>query len=369
MLHSLQRWVQLLPRRYKMSLIENIKNHIPILDVVENYTELRGGGNRLRAKENPLREGGDLDIYQDTQKYYDQGTGEGGDVIDFIQIVENISKNEALTFLQEKYLNGVDLESSYIKPIPRNKPIKKDNDLLLVKLETMANKYLHASHKRYKNKWSYMTLDIDGVETEVVRVAPYLEKLFEGYLIPTDEKFAKYLFSRVIGYCEYFNCPVIILRDESETVVDIIKYRPERNGKPLMQGNKPLKYLNLKSEERPDNSYLFPLQAQMQLIAQNLGVAYVGEGLKNAINASIMGVPFISIEGAGSIKPELISFLKSNRMNGIKFIGAFDGDPAGEQAYKRVNAEIPMRNKFSFDGGMDFADYLKQIRTRRLNVG
>lgn len=49
-----------------MSLIENIKNHIPILDVVENYTELRGGGNRLRAKENPLREGGDLDIYKDT---------------------------------------------------------------------------------------------------------------------------------------------------------------------------------------------------------------------------------------------------------------------------------------------------------------
>ncbi len=345
-----------------MSLIENIKNHIPILDVVENYTELRGGGNRLRAKENPLREGGDLDIYQDTQKYYDQGTGEGGDVIDFIQIVENLSKNEALTFLQEKYLNGVDLESSYIKPIPRNKPVKKDNELLLANLETMANKYLHASHKRYKNKWSYMTLDVDSVETEVVRVAPYLEKLFEGYLIPTDEKFAKYLFSKVIGYCEYFNCPVIIIRDEGETVVDIIKYRPEKNGEPLMQGDKPLKYLNLRSVDTPDNKHLFPLQAQMQMIMKDQGYCFVGEGLKNALNASLMGIPFISIEGAANIKTELITFLKSGRMEDIVMIGAFDGDESGERACKKMSTEIPMKNKFAFDSNMDFAEYLKELR-------
>ena len=345
-----------------MSLIENIKNHVPLLDVVENYTELRGNGNRLRAKENPIRNGGDFDVYTDTQKYYDHGTGESGDVIDFIQIVENLDKHEAISFLSEKYFNGIELQSNYIKPIARNKPIEKDNELLLTKLEKDAKKYLSATHPKYKKKWSYIILDVDSVETEVVRVAPYLEKLFEGYLIPTEEKFAKYLFEKVIGYCDYFNCPVIIIRDESEIVVDIIKYRPERNGKPLIQGNKPLKYLNLKSEDTPEDQHLFPLQAQMQKITRDQGYCFVGEGLKNALNASLLGIPFISIEGAGSIKPELISFLKSDRMQEIVMIGAFDGDEAGKRAYKKMNAEVPMENKFSFDEGIDFAEYLKELR-------
>ncbi len=340
-----------------MSLIENIKNHIPMLDVVENYTEFTGGGNRLRAKVNPIRDGGDFDVYQDTQKYYDQGTGDSGDVIDFIKIVENLDQREAISFLQKKYLNGFNLKSNYIKPIPRNKPVKKDNDLLLAKLEKDAKKYLFASHKRYKNKWSYMTLDVDGVEIKAVRVAPYLEKLFEGYLIPTDEKFAKYLFNRVVGYCEYFNCPAIIIRDESETVVDIVRYRPIREGFTELP-----KYLYTKSSEKPDSVYLLPLQAQMQKIMKDQGYCFVGEGLKNALNASLLGIPFISIEGAAKIKPELIAFLKSGRMKDIVMVGAFDGDEAGERAYKKMSEEIPMDNEFNFDSDMDFAEYLKEIR-------
>lgn len=337
--------------------ITELKQQISIVEVISNYTELKGTSNRLRAKTNPLREGGDLDVYQDTQKYYDHGTGEGGDVVDFIQIVENLSKGETLSFLQDRYIGGSNIADQ--RPIPkmRNKPVKKNNDILLTQLEIKANKYLSASHHKYKNKWSYMTLDIDGVETEVVRVAPYLEKLFEGYLIPTDEKFAQYLFSKVIGYDSYFNCPVIIIRDESETVIDIVRYRPHRKGFTDLP-----KYLYTKSSERPDSNYLFPLQAQMQKIMKVQGYCYVGEGLKNAINASMAGVPFISIEGAANIKPELITFLKSDRMKDIVMIGAFDGDQAGEKAYKKVSAEIPMSNEFLFSSGTDFAEHLKEIK-------
>ncbi len=129
-----------------------------------------------------------------------------------------------------------------------------------------------------------------------------------------------------------------------------------------MQGGKPLKYLNLKSEDTPESNYIFPLQAQMQKMATKEGYCYVGEGLKNAINASLMGIPFISIEGAASIKPGLINFLRSDRMNSITLIGAFDGDEAGERAYKKMNTEISMTNEFSFDSGIDFADFLKGWR-------
>ena len=208
-----------------------------------------------------------------------------------------------------------------------------------------------------------MTLNIDGVINEVVRVSPVFEKLFEGHLIPTDRRFADYLFSRVIGYDSYFDCPIIILRDEDEKVVDIIRYRPHREGKAL-----DMKYLYLRNTDKPDSNYLFPLQAQMQKIMFSSGYTYVGEGLKNTINASILGIPFISTESASNIKPELISFLNSDRMKDIIMIGAFDGDRAGERAYKKLKKEVPiLNNKFDFNSGIDYSDYLKEIKNDKTN--
>ena len=345
-----------------MEIIE-LKNRVPFLTVLEDFgVEFRGGGNRLRAKVNPIREGGDFDFYQDTQKYFDHGTGEGGDVIDFIQIVEDLDKHQALSFLQEKYIHGLELHRDYVRPAPKTRPIK-DNKALRVRLEEKALKLLSAQHPKYKQKWSYITLDLDGVENDVVRVSPYLEKLFEGYLIPTEEKFAKYIFSKIIGYDSFFDCPAIIVRDESENVVDIVRYRPIREGFTDLP-----KYLYTKGSEKPDCIYLFPLQAQMQQIMKSEGYCNIGGGLKNAINASMMGAPFISIEGAGNIKPELIEFLKSPRMAGISLIGSFDGDTAGKKAYKKISKQIPMDNQFSFDSGIDFADWLKEIKQCQLET-
>ena len=129
-----------------------------------------------------------------------------------------------------------------------------------------------------------------------------------------------------------------------------------------MQGNKPLKYLNTKNIDKPDSDYLFPLQSQMIKLAFSQQFCFIGEGLKNSLNASMVGIPFISIESSASIKPQLIEFLKSDKMKNIVMMGAFDGDVAGEKAYEKMNQAVPMLNQFSFDSGLDFADYLKEIR-------
>ncbi len=352
--------------------IAELKERISIDEVVGRYTELIGTGNKLSVKENPLREERtpSFFVYQNTQKFFDYGSGDGGDVVDFIEKVEKLSRVDAISFLQANYLGGADA-SLVARPLPRTqaKPLKKNNDYLLAQLERKANIALHAictrticGIHRSVTKWGYFTLETEdkngNIESkEMIQLAPIFEKLFEGYLVPSDKKFAEYLFSKVIGYDAYFNCPVIIIRDESEKVVDIVRYRPERDGKPL-----DMKYLYTKSEEKPDSVYLFPLQAQMQRMMIDQGYCYVGEGLKNAINASMQGIPFISIEGAGSIKPSLIKFLQSDRMKGIVMIGAFDSDEAGERAYKKINAEIPMDNKFDFNSGIDFAEYLKDLK-------
>ncbi len=74
--------------------IQELKDQINIVEAVSYYTELTGRGNRLRAVpgHNPIRSdgSGDFDVYQDTQKFYDHGTGTSGDVIDFIEKVENL---------------------------------------------------------------------------------------------------------------------------------------------------------------------------------------------------------------------------------------------------------------------------------------
>ncbi len=350
--------------------IEELKQHIDIVDVISDYTDLKGTGNRLRAMLNPIRDGGDFDVYKDTQKWYDQGTGEGGDIIDFARQVKQLNIAEAIAFLKKNYLGSATSSKGYkheYRTLPKLKePVQtaEEENNLIKGLEQMATRYLAT----YPGKtWSCFTLDIEGIinDQSVVQVAPIFRKLFEGQHIPTDKKFAKYLFDKIIGYDPYFNCPMIIIRDESERVVDLVRYRPKRDGIPLKQ-----KYLVARNKIKPHErgrNFIFPFQQQMMKIAHKEGYCFVGEGLKNAINASLGGIPFISIESASNISQRLIDFLNGPRMKGVQLIGAMDGDTAGEKAYIKIYKEIHLsKNIFDFSSGVDFTNYLKNIREEKL---
>lgn len=99
--------------------IEEIKNTSDITEVVSRYTELKRQGGKLQAVVNPLREErtSSFFIYEDTQKYHDFGTGEGGDIVDFIKAVEKLDTNEAVTFLSGGNFS-IQLKA---RPIPKDK--------------------------------------------------------------------------------------------------------------------------------------------------------------------------------------------------------------------------------------------------------
>ncbi len=105
-----------------------IKDRVDVVDVVGNYTTLTGRGDRLRAAmgKNPIRSdgSGDFDVWHSSQKFFDFGSDEGGDVIDFIQIVENMDKSQAGRFLEERYIGINDQARPLLKPINR-KPAQK----------------------------------------------------------------------------------------------------------------------------------------------------------------------------------------------------------------------------------------------------
>ncbi len=102
--------------------IPELKSMVDIVNVVEQFTSLIGNGDRLRAAkgENPIRSdgSGDFDVWHSSQKYWDHGLQEGGDVIDFLEKVNNSDTKHACNYLKN-YL-GIDDRST---PMP--KPIKR----------------------------------------------------------------------------------------------------------------------------------------------------------------------------------------------------------------------------------------------------
>lgn len=343
--------------------ILKLKSQIDIVEVIRNYTELKGTGSKQHAKENPIREErtSSFFVYQDTQKYFDFGTGESGDIVDFIQQVEKLSMSEAVSFLKEKYLSLLEDKSIYrtLDRIP-SKSLKKDNSKLMWILETKSKRFLNElrvdHNNRKRNRYRYFKIEM-GQDKEIAALDEPFIKLFEHSYLEVDEGRLEYIFQKFVGYDAYYDCPVIILYDQDGHVVNIVKYRPKKNGEVFM------KYLYSKNKDMPDSNYLYPFQFEMERLIFKHGFSYVGEGLKNALIALVFGLPYISIESASRVDSRILEYLQSERMKDKFFLGVFDGDLAGKGAYEKITKTIPMENEFDFSSGLDFADYMKRENT------
>ena len=156
-----------------MSILDSIKRNTNILDVIAIYAPIKKVGSKLKADPNPLRDENTSSfiIYPDTQRYYDFGSGMGGDVVDFIQEVERLSDTrEAISFLQAHYMLGEPLQRVPSKPPP--KPIKRDDNQLIANLTAKADRYLAdnpittiGNKSRAVKRWIEFTLSTDGKES------------------------------------------------------------------------------------------------------------------------------------------------------------------------------------------------------------
>jgi len=112
-----------------MSSIEELKAHIDIVDVASRYCETkRINDNQYQAKVNPIREEktSSLFFYRDSGKYKDFGSGEGGDVLDFIQAMERCTLPQAKEILQSSgYTTSTPL---HVRPAPE--VVVMDSDAL-----------------------------------------------------------------------------------------------------------------------------------------------------------------------------------------------------------------------------------------------
>ncbi len=241
------------------------------------------------------------------------------------------------------------------------------DEVLIEQLENKAKRYLNVERKQ--GVYRCFEYEVESVEGKILnhlnsqlKVPPYSEKLFEGAYIDNVEKLvASYVFGRVVGYDDYFNCPCIIIRDAKSKIVDIVKYRPKRDGYEKLP-----KYLQEKSQNKPKDRgeyFLYPFQVETERLIRKYGYAFAGEGLKNAVNALIRSVPFVSIESASNANSKKIAgYIQDLYRRGIKVFGAMDGDSAGEKAFHTMNELLkrPIVNLIDFDSGMDFTDFLRK---------
>lgn len=239
------------------------------------------------------------------------------------------------------------------------------DDVLKQKLRVKAQRYIEAesffSHRCFELKEEDMSGSVTSTPS-VLMVHDNFMKLFEGsYIKNVYQSVADYLFDTTIGYDSYFNCPVIIIRDSEGEVVDLIKYRPVREG----YDNLP-KYLQEKSINKPKNrgeAFSYPFQIEMQRIIKREKYVFIGEGIKNAVNALVRSVPYISIESASNVRNgRLIDYVSDLYKNGIKIFAAMDGDKAGENAFTEIKKQLklPLDNLLDFESGLDFTDYLRK---------
>jgi len=351
--------------------LDEIKSKIDIISLAESYgfEFEKPRGIRYRARANLLRDEktSSIDFFADSQKYYDRGAGTGGDCIDLIQHMENISQAEAIN--KAKSMAGADVYE-VTKRTPVQTQVKKEvKEFDFNKLAYIAKKELSASDKFAPRVVETATQDKQGTtlqtKQEIYIHSEYI-KLFESSKFDIEYK-AKldYLFRNILGYSEFWKSPTIILRDSKNKIVDMVAYRPK--SKDTGEEIPNMKYYCKNQNNRGDD-FIYPFEILVKAIVSKMPkekkYIVVGEGLKNGLNALIYSIPFISVESTGNSKridKKLIESIDSFIKDGCGLITAFDGDKAGKEAYEAFISftGYDTENLFDFDSGIDFVEYMQ----------
>ena len=251
-----------------MITVSHIKEQLNIIDIASQYTELTKEGNHYKATINPLRDEktSSLVIYPSTKKYYDFGSSEGGDVIDFITKVEDITVVDVL----KRY------DDLYVEHNPNK--IKEDS-------------WLHNREPNKKEKPTEPTPSKtrEQIEREFARFEPIdiynldhkreLSQTVEGYLYRDATPKRQEIFSSLLGYDVMNKTIVMKWCEYSIKNYNMVTYKRRRlNG---------AKWVNAKGTK--------PNKTIMNYITEPNEPIYIIEGARDALTALLGGLNFVAI--------------------------------------------------------------------------
>ncbi|HIP15124.1 MAG TPA: hypothetical protein EYG74_06520 [Sulfurimonas autotrophica] len=330
--------------------LDEIKTSLDIVTIAELYGELKKVGANYSYKDDKSI------IINPSKQIFSNFNGDimSGSVLDLIMYMEKIELNDAIKKLKE--LAGAETYTiDPAKQLQRKTEASKKKVVDFQKLGLFAKNDLTAGQAK---KPIPITIEGDTI-LNYLSINEVYHKLFERtqFTMEYHDKI-NYLYNHIIGYDEYFKCASIIIRDSTGRVVDKCAYRPKKPDSYDNWGDP--KYIHKNSHTR-GNDFLYPFQKEVESILAKEDYFIVGEGIKNAVNALIYGVPYITIESTSNkANHNLIEYIKALLNNQYKVIAMFDGDKAGAIGYKALKKELgtELDNFFDFTSDEDFTSYI-----------
>lgn len=237
--------------------LSDLKSKLDIIDIAQGYCELkRVNNNNYVAVNNPLRDEktSSLHFYVNTQKFYDFGSSEGGDVFDFVAKAENISLSDAIQrFSDESYT------PSFLPIREKPQPV----EIIEVSSEQLQKEFD-----------SFESIDVNNSKhyAELLNVIPY-------WLYETANKEDLELFMSLIRYDSKNDTLVAGWYKNSLLDFEIVTYKRRR-----LNGGK---WINRKGTH--------PNQVSFSRIYDEAKPIYIVEGMRDALTAVLLGLNFIAI--------------------------------------------------------------------------
>lgn len=330
-----------------MSLIDEIKNKIDILDVVQRYVKLKKIG-KYYAGLCPFHKETKPSFYVSPEKQIFKcfGCGEGGNVISFLMKIENIDFKEAVEKLKVEY--GLE-----VKPQTFKTNLKK-----YLEINYASLKFFKENLKNNKEALDYLLER--GLTTETIKffelgyspgstfLRDYLYSL--GYSIEEMKKFG--LLDEE-GYDRFQGRIIFPLRNENGELIGFTgRIYPPRERAP--------KYLNTpETEFFKKSNFLYGLFYSRDYIEEKKEVIIV-EGQMDFILSFENGLKNIVAVSGSSLTAEHLKKLKKYTN---KLVLAFDNDEAGFKASLRAHL---MAKELNFEvyrlvyPEKDLGDYFKK---------
>jgi DNA primase len=323
--------------------IEEIKERVPIEDVIKRYVKLKPVGKNLfgicpfHSEKTPsFSVNPELNIF----KCY--GCGEAGDVISFLQKIESLEFYEAIEMLAREA--GVTLETT-----ARSKS-SSDSYVQAKKAHDLAARYYHyllTKHELGRSAREYTdgrSITQEAVETFQIGYAPPIRAKTSVTKFLSEQGFTKKQLvqfgisadKRGMTVDKFVDRIMFPIHDTTGKVIGF-------SGRVFRKGDDRPKYINspetLLFQKRKN---LYGLYQGKRTIKDN-DLAILVEGQTDVILSSINGIGnIVAPLGTGTTADQLSKLKRYTATIAI----AFDKDSAGENAHKRL-AELAFRQGFN----------------------
>ena len=328
-----------------MSTIDEIKQKLDIVEVINNYTNLQKSGKNFRAlcpfhsEKTPS-----FFVFPDRQSWHCFGAcGTGGDIFSFVMKKEGLDFGQALRVLAEKA--GVTL----ISPEYKDKEDDQKKERLLEINEAAASYYHHILQNTTVGQKARDYLATRGISEQIITGFQL------GFSPDSYDETRQYLMAKGFGEKDLFAAGLVLERDNG-TYYDRFRNRlmfPIRNIKGGIIGfgaraldNSLPKYINSPQTAIFDKGNSLYATDKAKEAIRRKDFVIIMEGYMDVLTAHQYGYDNSVASMGTALGEKQLASLKNLSRN---IIIALDADLAGEEAEMRIAETINIEEIFQLD--------------------